>query len=228
VAGPTGPTGATGSSITGPTGPTGATGPEASASGNGSTGFSGATGFSVTHNFAKYPAVTILDGSGNEIEASVVHDSVNQFTVSFNSTESGTVFYNAGGVGPTGATGSMGAKGFCITPFDSDDSVVVGNGTIAFTVPAAINGWDLTSAIASVHTKGVTGTTDIQIRRRRAGSDADMLSTKITIGDEYYAADGVINTSSDDIATGDQIYIDVDAIHTTAPLGMSVTVQFEE
>jgi hypothetical protein len=90
-----------------------------------------------------------------------------------------------------------------------------------------MNAMDLTAAIASVHTQGVTGTTDVQLRRRRAGSDVDMLSTKITIGAEYFAADGVIDTANDDINTGDQIYVDVDAIHSgTAPLGLSVTLSF--
>ena len=77
----------------------------------------------------------------------------------------------------------------------------------------------------AIYTKGVTDTTDVQIRRSRAGTDADVLSTKITIGDEWSAADGAINASNDDLATGDQLYVDVDAIHSgTAPNGLSVTI----
>ena len=80
--------------------------------------------------------------------------------------------------------------------------------------------------IASVHDKGITGTTDIQIRRRRAGSDIDVLSTKITIGDEYYAQDGIIDPYNDDLQVGDMLYIDVDAVHSgTAPNGLSVSVE---
>jgi hypothetical protein len=105
----------------------------------------------------------------------------------------------------------------------SDTAVTTGDGVQGIPIPASMNGMNLTSALAAVHDKGITGTTDIQIRRRRAGSDVDMLSTKITIGDEFFASDGVINTSNDDLATGDIIYTDIDAIHSgTAPNGLSV------
>jgi len=113
--------------------------------------------------------------------------------------------------------------------FDSDVSVSVVDGKKAFTVPAYMTTFVLVAAIASVHTKGVTATTDIQLRRRRTGADVDMLSTKITIGDEYFAADSVINTSYDDVITGDQIYVDIDTIHSgTAPKGLAVTLTFQE
>jgi len=79
-----------------------------------------------------------------------------------------------------------------------------------------------------IRDRGITGTTDIQIRRRRAGADADMLSDKLTLGDEYYVSDETINTDNDDVQTGDQIYVDVDAIHSgTAPLGLSVVLTFK-
>jgi len=118
-------------------------------------------------------------------------------------------------------------KTFCIGLFEAGVSVVVADGAVAFVVPSCMNGMNLVNALASVHTKGITGTTDIQIRRRRAGADVDMLSTKITIGDEWYASDEVINTSNDDVNTGDSIYVDVDAIHTTAPQGLSVVLTFQ-
>ena len=91
-----------------------------------------------------------------------------------------------------------------------------------------MNGFNLIDVVASVHTKGVTGTTDVQVRRRRAGSDVDMLTVKVTIGDEYFATDETVNTSNDDINTGDQIYVDVDAVHSgTAPKGLSVVLTFD-
>ena len=74
----------------------------------------------------------------------------------------------------------------------------------------------------------VTGTTDVQIRRRRSGSDVDMLTVEITIEAEYFASDETINTSNDDVSTGDQIYIDVDAIHSgTAPDGLGCVLDFQ-
>ena len=130
--------------------------------------------------------------------------------------------------GPTGsgATGADAGNGFCLAPFESTTDVAIGNGEVGFTVPASLNTLDLTAAVASVHTQGVTNTTDVQIRRRRAGADVDMLSTVITIGAEFFVADGVIDGTKDDILTGDQIYIDVDAVHTTPPKGLSVTLSF--
>lgn len=111
--------------------------------------------------------------------------------------------------------------------FESDIDVATGDGVVGFAVPANMDGLELKAALAAVHTKGVTGTTDVQIRRRRAGADVDMLSTKITIGDEWYAADGVINTSNDDLSTGDMLFVDVDAVHSgTAPKGLSVSLTF--
>jgi hypothetical protein len=125
--------------------------------------------------------------------------------------------------------GKNATRSICIVPFESDVDVETGDGKVAFTVPALMNGFLLTAALASVHTQGVTGTCDVQIRRRRSGSDADMLTTKITIGAEYYAADGAINTANDDLDTGDQIFIDVDAVHSgTAPKGLSVTMTFTD
>ena len=116
-----------------------------------------------------------------------------------------------------------------LTLFESDASVEVGDGKIAIPIPTNLNGFNLINVLATVHTKGITGSTDVQIRRRRSGSDVDMLSTKITIGDEFYSTDEVINTANDDIATGDNLYIDVDSIHSgTAPLGLSVILIFEK
>lgn len=115
-----------------------------------------------------------------------------------------------------------------IVPFGSDETVTTGDGKIGFAVPAILNGFNLTAAIASVGTPGSTsGTTDIQIRRVRSGTPADMLSTKITLStSEYFAADGVINTSNDDVNTGDLIYVDVDAVNGTPPSGLSITLTF--
>ena len=142
-------------------------------------------------------------------------------------TEINTGTDNTRAISPDGLAGSIhGKKGVCFILIESDTDVAIVDGKTAFTVPLSMDGMDLISVLASVHTKGVTGTTDVQVRRRRAGSDADMLSTKITIGDEYFASDGVIDGNNDDVEDGDQIYIDVDAIHTTAPKGLSVVLTF--
>ncbi len=119
-------------------------------------------------------------------------------------------------------------KGVTFAPIESDVDVAVGDGKIAFTVPASMGGMNLISVIASVHTKGITGSTNIQLRRRRAGNDVDMLSTKITIGDEFYASDGIVDTGNSEVNEGDQIYIDVDQVHSgTAPKGLSISSTFK-
>jgi hypothetical protein len=108
---------------------------------------------------------------------------------------------------------------------DSDGAVSIADGKKGIVVPAALNGWNIVSVVAAVTDKGVTGTTDVQIRRVRAGTPNDVLGTKITLGDEFFAADGVIDTGYDDLATGDILFVDVDAVHSgTAPNGLYVTV----
>ena len=96
-----------------------------------------------------------------------------------------------------------------------------GNGIIGVPVPASMNGMNVVNAGLACHTKGVTGVMTVVLRRRRAGADVDILSTGITMGDEFVAQDGVINTSNDDLATGDLIYPDVDGLHTTPAQGVS-------
>jgi hypothetical protein len=129
-------------------------------------------------------------------------------------------------VSPDSLAGSVhGEKAVGIVVFDSGTAVATGDGTNGIPIPASLNGMNIVAILATVHTQGITGTTDVQIRRRRSGSNVDVLSTKITIGAEYYAADGVINGSNDDLATGDVLYVDVDAVHSgTAPNGLSVVI----
>lgn len=107
-----------------------------------------------------------------------------------------------------------------------------GDGKFFFRVPSTINGWNLISVAAQVYTAGTTGSQTIQIRRTRSGSSVDMLSTPITIDttetDSSTAAAAVINTSNDDVATGDRIAVDIDAVHTTPAQGLSVELIFEQ
>ena len=109
----------------------------------------------------------------------------------------------------------------------SDTSVAVADGKEGLTIPGSMNGMNLIGVIAGVHTQGVTGSTTVQVRRRRAGIGADMLSTPVSLGAVFNASNGVINTSTDDIQTGDIVYVDVKAVHTTPPLGLYVTLLFQ-
>ena len=180
-------------------------------------------------NSASARVSVALDTPNNEIDVDVAQSSdtvsgiVELATIA--ETDTGTDATRA--VTPDGLAGSIfGTKGFTISLFQSDVSVATGDGKTAFTVPASVNGMNLVNVVASVHTQGVTGATDVQVRRRRAGVNADMLSTKVTLGAEFFASDEVIDLANDDVLTGDQIYVDIDAVHTTPPLGLSVALEF--
>ncbi len=98
------------------------------------------------------------------------------------------------------AESDIGTKGWGYSPFQSDEAVVVGDGKDGFTVPAFMDGWIIKDFVVSVHDKGITGTTDVQLRRRRAGSDVDVMSVVVTLGDEFFASDGTVNPANDDLA----------------------------
>lgn len=143
------------------------------------------------------------------------------YTESEVDTISGAIYTTKSAVGHTHSRGTM-----TIAPFESDTAVATGDGKVAWTVPAILNGIDLTAAIASIHTQGSSGVTTVMVRRRRSASDADMLSTGVTVDyNEDFAADATISGANDDINTGDRIYVDVDTA-ATGHLGLSVTLTF--
>lgn len=50
--------------------------------------------WTVTHNLGKFPAVTVVDSGGSQVIGSIVHDSINQLTISFSAAFSGKAFCN--------------------------------------------------------------------------------------------------------------------------------------
>jgi hypothetical protein len=48
----------------------------------------------VDHNLNKQPSVTVIDTAEDEIEVGIVHNSVNQLTLTMSALTSGTVFCN--------------------------------------------------------------------------------------------------------------------------------------
>lgn len=118
--------------------------------------------------------------------------------------------------------------------FDSATEVTTGDGAAYFVVPASMNGWNLVSVEASNLTAAATGsgvqTTDIQVHNLTQA--ADMLSTKLTIDEDEFnsstATAAVIDAANDDVATGDRLRIDVDAVpSTTGGTGLVVTLGFK-
>jgi hypothetical protein len=109
-------------------------------------------------------------------------------------------------------------------------NVATGDGAAYVYLPAKVNGWDLSAVFIGHITAGTgTGTTTVQIRNHT--DSQDMLSTRVTIDPtettSLTAAAAVVDATHDDVATGDLIRIDVDAIpNGTAPKGLYVVMTF--
>ena len=112
----------------------------------------------------------------------------------------------------------------------SDTSVETGDSTSMKGIPELFNGWTVVAVRAYNFVKGVTGTTNFELKKKKISDDSvvDVLSAPITVGDERTAADGVIDTDENTLATGDILYPSIATIHSgTAPLGydLDVTIQ---
>ncbi len=100
---------------------------------------------------------------------------------------------------------------------DASTALSTGDGRLYFTVPASLDGYDLTAAHACVYVVSSSGLPSIQVHNR---TDAvDMLSVAITIDvselTSYTATTAhTVDTDNDDVSTGDVIRIDVDAAGT--------------
>lgn len=144
-------------------------------------------------------------------------------------TNTGTATNRA--VTPDSLAGSYaGTKAVSLSIGSNGTDLATGDGQALIIMPPAVNGMNLVSVRAAVETAGTTGTTDIQVRN--VTDSVDMLSTKLTIdsgetSSQTAATAAVINTSNDDVATGDVLAIDIDAVSTTAPTGpLTVTLEF--
>ena len=110
-----------------------------------------------------------------------------------------------------------------------DTALAVADGKAYFTVPIEFNGMNLVSVGAHVYTPSSSGLPTFQIHNL---TDAqDMLSTVITIDENEKdskdaATPAVINTSYDDVATGDELRFDCDVAGTGAA-GMEIRMGFQ-
>ena len=112
---------------------------------------------------------------------------------------------------------------------DDLTTLTTGDGKVIFLVPQELNGYNLTGANAFVTTVSSSGTPTIQIRN--VTDSVDMLSTRITIDANEYtsytaAAAAVVNTTYDDVATGDRLAVDVDVAGTGAK-GLGIVLTFQ-
>lgn len=133
-------------------------------------------------------------------------------------------------VTPDGLAGSnFGIRTVQVKVVDDATELTTGDGKLHFFVPPELNGMNLVDADAGVSTVSSSGTPTVQIHNV---TDAqDMLSTAITIDasekTSYTAAVApVINATYDDVATGDELRIDVD-VAGTGTKGLTVILSFQ-
>lgn len=131
-----------------------------------------------------------------------------------------------------GGTGVIKAKTTVqLRMFGVSTDQATGDGKAGFCATEELNGFNLVGIRKDNDTAGTTGTESTQIRRVRAGTPVDMLSTPITVdsteqSSSTAATPPVINTSNDDIQTGDWIYTDQDTTQTTKAKGGVVSLTF--
>jgi hypothetical protein len=135
-------------------------------------------------------------------------------------------------VTPDGLSGSVyGQKEIGWIVYDSDVDTAVADGKQGAAIPASMNGMNLVDCTCSVSdlNSASGGATTVVLRRVRAGTPQNMTSTGVTISyDAYTASDETVDASYDDVATGDMIYVDVDAVTTGAvQKGLSCTAVFQ-
>lgn len=135
---------------------------------------------------------------------------------------------SSGMTGAQGLTGLQAPLALSLGLFAATDSVAVSNGTVGIPISAKLNGKNLTELLAVVATPGIASTTDVTVRRRRAGVEVFMLSTATKIsGGSYYSNNGVVNVLNQQVLLGDLLFVDVTNTNTTAPLGLSVVLTFD-
>jgi hypothetical protein len=132
-----------------------------------------------------------------------------------------------------------GQKSASFILFDDSEDVSTGDGAgdLFWRVPSILNGWNIVEVAAAHQTAGTgTGseTTDIQVYRKRLGASAvAVLTTEITIDEDdtdssQAAASYSINTSNDDLATGDLIWFYVTGVTSGAPKGLLTELIFKK
>jgi hypothetical protein len=140
-------------------------------------------------------------------------------------------------VTPDSLAGSYaGTKAVSLYVVETTTVLTTGDGKAYFRIPESLNGMNLVTATASVFGTSSSGTPTIQIARGRqssatsAHSFVDMLTTAITIDvSDFDSKDATtppsINTSNDDVLTGDLIRVDVDTAGTGTD-GLFVNLEF--
>lgn len=109
------------------------------------------------------------------------------------------------------------------------DAITTGDGKAYFRINSLLNGYNLVAVAAHVTTVSSSGLPSIAIYN--VTQTADMLTTNITIDateqdSKDATAAAVIDTANDDVATGDEIRIDIDGAGTGTK-GLIVELTFQ-
>ena len=216
--------------------------PTASFSGDATVSTAGAVTVAGTHSGSAHHASASASDGKHTVASQVISGVTATATqeghvelATIAETDTGTDATRA--VTPDGLAGSnYGERSIGILVSDPNgDAITVGDGKAYARIPSTMNGWNLIEVGASLSTVSSSGIPTVQVRRSRRASattrtNADMLSTKLTIDasefdSEDAAAAAVIDTANDDVNTGDHIYIDIDVAGTGAK-GLFVVLTF--
>lgn len=170
--------------------------------------------------------LTITESSDDISFTNTVNDKTLKFVVNDGSGNDKTATLTAATTGDV-----LQLKGieetFIIAASDEDSDLTTGDVKASFAAPFD---FQITGVKASVYTTPAGSTISVAIRRVRAGTAVDILSTNLTIDpnentSRTAATPAVINTSNDDIQIDDTIIIDIDQIGSSrAGQGLKVTI----
>jgi len=125
--------------------------------------------------------------------------------------------------------------------FDFTTDTATGDGKFYLHIGPNLAGSNLESFRCAVVSTGTTGTLDVDLAKCAdpatgnacSGTVTEMLSVKLTIDSGEDSSDTaaipvVIRNTEDDVADGDWVRLDVDAVHTTAAKGLNCILAFQK
>jgi len=123
------------------------------------------------------------------------------------------------------------AKTVILKVYNEASAIATGDGKMYFAVPATMNGMNLVSCGGHLYTAATSGVVQVQIANVTSAVDmlsaADLLEWDATEKDTITATSAaVINTANDNVLTGEEIRVDIDAAASGAK-GMEVRLTFK-
>lgn len=204
-----------GTSLVGPAGPAGADGTDGTNGTNGTNGTDGTDGYTILNGSG-------APSSGTGVDGDFYIDTTNWDI--YGPKAAGAWGSGTSIIGPAGST----TKVISLKVLADATALTTGDGKMLLTIPAELNGYNLTGAHAAVYTASSSGLPTVQLHNLT--DTADMLTTPITIDEgelnSYDATTApVIDATHDDVATGDRLRVDVD-VAGTGTAGLEIILTF--